>query len=770
MIKVGITGQPGFVGTHLYNTLGLYPGEFERVLFEDDYFVDVERLKTFVKSCDVIVHLAAVNRHTDAHVLYETNMRLVKQLIEAMEATNSRPYVLFSSSIQEERDNEYGRSKSDGRKLLEEWAVRNGASFTGMVVPNVFGPFGKPNYNSFIATFGYKLTHGDSPTVLQDNEVNLIYVGSLCRHICDKIREMGSRTAPSLVERDDVACDFEMKVSEVLGLFENFKKLYFEQGIIPPLNNIHEMNLFNTFRSYIDMESYFPAKLVQHTDVRGSFVETVKIGVGGQVSFSTTVPGVTRGNHYHTRKMERFVVIKGKARIQLRKVGTDEVLDYYLNGEEPAYVDMPVWYTHNISNIGDEILYAQFWINESKKQKNALFLVLYVKWNELGDSEKSKYRFMERLKVLSVVGTRPEIIRLSCVLQKLDASPAIEHVLVHTGQNYDYELNEIFFQDLGLRKPDYFLNAAGNNATTTAGQILINIDPVLEEVRPDAFLVLGDTNSCLCAIAAKKRHIPIFHMEAGNRCFDQRVPEESNRKIVDHISDINLPYSSIAREYLLSEGIPSDRVIKTGSPMYEVLNRYLPQINASSILENLGLEKGKYFVVSAHREENISSERNFGNLVKILNDIAQTYGFPVIVSTHPRTRKKIETDGVEFQSLIRLMKPMGFSDYNKLQINAKTVISDSGTISEEASILNFKALNIREAHERPEAMEEASVMMVGLNPERVMQGLSELQNQNLETRNFRPVADYSIPNVSDKVVRIILSYTDYVKRVVWGER
>ena len=351
MIKVGITGQSGFVGTHLYNTLGLYPGEFERVPFEDDYFVDVERLKTFVKSCDVIVHLAAVNRHTDAHVLYETNMRLVKQLIEAMETTNSRPYVLFSSSIQEERDNEYGRSKSDGRKLLEEWAVRNGSSFTGMVVPNVFGPFGKPNYNSFIATFGYKLTHGDSPTVLQDNEVNLIYVGSLCRHICDKIREMGSRTVPSLVERDDVACDFEMKVSEVLGLFENFKKLYFEQGIIPPLNNIHEMNLFNTFRSYIDMESYFPVKLVQHTDVRGSFVETVKIGVGGQVSFSTTVPGVTRGNHYHTRKMERFVVIKGKARIQLRKVGTDEVLDYYLNGEEPAYVDMPVWYTHNISNI-----------------------------------------------------------------------------------------------------------------------------------------------------------------------------------------------------------------------------------------------------------------------------------------------------------------------------------------------------------------------------------------------------------------------------------
>ena len=377
---------------------------------------------------------------------------------------------------------------------------------------------------------------------------------------------------------------------------------------------------------------------------------------------------------------------------------------------------------------------------------------------------------MKKLKVLTVVGTRPEIIRLACVLQKLDASPAIEHVLVHTGQNYDYELNEVFFEDLGLRKPDYFLNAAGTNATSTAGQILINIDPVLEEVQPDAFLVLGDTNSCLCAIAAKKRHIPIFHMEAGNRCFDQRVPEESNRKIVDHISDINLTYSSIAREYLLREGLSADRIIKTGSPMYEVLMRYLPKIQVSGIHETLTLEKGRYFVVSAHREENIADEKHFFNLVSVLNTVAGTYGYPVIVSCHPRTRKMIEKKGVTFNRLVKLMKPMSLSDYNQLQMNANAVLSDSGTISEESSILNFRALNIREAHERPEAMEEASVMLVGLNPERIMQGLAELQNQNLENRNFRPVSDYSIPNVSDKVVRIILSYTDYVKRVVWNER
>ncbi len=377
---------------------------------------------------------------------------------------------------------------------------------------------------------------------------------------------------------------------------------------------------------------------------------------------------------------------------------------------------------------------------------------------------------MQKLKVLTVVGTRPEIIRLACVLQKLDASEAIEHILVHTGQNYDYELNEVFFEDLGLRRPDYFLNAAGTNATTTAGQILINIDPVLEEVQPDAFLVLGDTNSCLCAIAAKKRHIPIFHMEAGNRCFDQRVPEESNRKIVDHTADINMTYSDIAREYLLAEGLRPDRIIKTGSPMFEVLTTYLPKVQQSTILKDLKLEKDQYFVVSAHREENISSEKNFFNLVEVLNQVAAKYNLPVIVSTHPRTRKMIEKQDIQFHAHVKLMKPMGLSDYLALQVNSKAVLSDSGTISEESSILNFRALNIREAHERPEAMEEASVIMVGINPERVMQGLVQLEQQKPgNDRNFRPVADYSMPNVSDKVVRIILSYTDYVKRVVWNE-
>lgn len=377
---------------------------------------------------------------------------------------------------------------------------------------------------------------------------------------------------------------------------------------------------------------------------------------------------------------------------------------------------------------------------------------------------------MKQLKVVTVVGTRPEIIRLACVMKALDANPAIDHILIHTGQNYDYELNEIFFEDLGIRKPDHFLGAAGKNATETVGRILIGIDPLLEEIRPDAFLVLGDTNSCLCAIPAKKRKIPVFHMEAGNRCFDQRVPEETNRKIVDHVADINLTYSDIAREYLLREGLSPDRVIKTGSPMFEVLNQFQEKIAASDVLQRLDLKKHEYFVVSAHREENISNPKNFEGLITSLNTIAEKYDYPVIVSTHPRTRNMLEAKEVKTHKNIQFLKPLGFSDYNALQVNSFAVLSDSGTISEESSILNFHALNIREAHERPEAMEEASVMMVGLQPERVLQGLAALSvQQRNPQRNFRQVADYSMPNVSEKVVRIIISYTDYINRVVWSK-
>lgn len=374
---------------------------------------------------------------------------------------------------------------------------------------------------------------------------------------------------------------------------------------------------------------------------------------------------------------------------------------------------------------------------------------------------------MKKLKVMTVVGTRPEIIRLSAVINKLNKSEAIDHVLVHTGQNYDYELNEVFFKDFNIRKPNYFLNAATETAVETIGNILIKIDPILEEVNPDAFLVLGDTNSCLCVIAAKRRHIPIFHMEAGNRCFDQRVPEETNRKIVDHTADINLTYSDIAREYLLREGLPADRVIKTGSPMFEVLNSRKDDIEKSDVLERLCLNKGNYFIVSAHREENINSDQNFMDLVDSLNTIAEKYKIPLIISTHPRTKKMIEEKEIEFNPLVKIIKPHGFNDYVKLQKHAKAVLSDSGTISEESSILGFKALNIRQAHERPEAMEEASVMMVGLKKDRIIQGLEILESQQKDT--LRIVSDYSIPNVSDKVLRIILSYTDYVNRVVWGK-
>ena len=373
---------------------------------------------------------------------------------------------------------------------------------------------------------------------------------------------------------------------------------------------------------------------------------------------------------------------------------------------------------------------------------------------------------MKKLKLITVVGTRPEIIRLSRVMTTCDKY--FDHVLVHTGQNYDYELNEIFFTDLGIRKPDHFLNAAGVTGAETIGNVIIAVDKILEEVQPEALLVLGDTNSCMAVIPAKRRKIPTFHMEAGNRCFDMRVPEEINRRIVDHTADINLTYSTIARDYLLAEGLPADQVIKTGSPMYEVLNHYKAKIESSDVLERLGLKEYQYFIVSAHREENINSDQNFLDLVEMLNAVAEKYQYPVIVSTHPRTRKRIEELKIEFHPLIQLLKPLGFSDYNKLQLSAKATLSDSGTINEESSILNFPALNLRQAHERPEGMEEAAVMMVGLTAERILQGLDILDHQPRgEERLLRLVADYSMPNVSEKVVRIILSYTDYVNRVVW---
>ncbi|MDG6334576.1 UDP-N-acetylglucosamine 2-epimerase (non-hydrolyzing) [Glaesserella parasuis] len=373
---------------------------------------------------------------------------------------------------------------------------------------------------------------------------------------------------------------------------------------------------------------------------------------------------------------------------------------------------------------------------------------------------------MKKLKLMTVVGTRPEIIRLSRVMTACDKY--FEHILVHTGQNYDYELNEIFFADLGIRKPDYFLNAAGSTGAETIGKVIISVDQILEQVNPDALLVLGDTNSCMSVLPAKRRKIPTFHMEAGNRCFDMRVPEEINRRIVDHTADINLTYSSIARDYLLAEGLRPDQVIKTGSPMFEVLNYYKDKIYASDVLTRLNLKQNEYFVVSAHREENINSDKNFLDLVEMLNAVAEKYKYPVIVSTHPRTRKRVEEMGVKFHPLVQLLKPLGFSDYNKLQLSAKATLSDSGTINEEASILNFPALNLRQAHERPEGMEEAAVMMVGLTTDRVLQGLNILESQSRgEVRTLLLVEDYSMPNVSEKVVRIILSYTDYVSRVVW---
>jgi len=738
MIRVGITGQSGFIGTHLYNKLSIDKSNYQLIPFSDDYFDNDKILTDFVSHCDVIVHLAAVNRHHNPDEIYSTNILLVEKLIAALNKSGNKAKIIFASSTQEVLDNVYGKSKKEARERLALWARENKTGFTGLVIPNVFGPFGKPFFNSVISTFSYQLCNDQTPKLEIDAELRLIYIGELVS-IIEKIIQDNSNW---IKDSYDVPHTAIRKVSNILKSLNSYKSLYFDQGIIPDLSNTFEINLFNTFRSYIDLEKHFPFKYKVNKDERGIFVEILKQKTGGQVSYSTTKPDITRGNHFHTRKIERFAVIKGKALIKMRKYGTDKVFNFELNSDEPSFVDMPVWYTHNITNIGDDELVTFFLINE---------------FYDPDDPD-------------TYIGTRPEIIRLSRVIAKLDKSESIHHILVHTGQNYDYELNQIFFEDLKIRKPDYFLKAAGKNAAETIGQVIIKIDPILEKEKPDAFLVLGDTNSCLCTIPAKKRHIPIFHMEAGNRCFDQRVPEEINRKIVDHISDINLTYSDISRAYLLREGLLPDRIIKTGSPLYEVLNYYKPGIEKSQILKSLKLKAESYFLLSSHREDNIETE-NFSKLINLLNWLTKTYKLPVIVSTHPRTKKMIAEKSVKLNPLVRLMKPVGFLDYNLLQLNAKVVLSDSGTISEESSILNFPALNIREAHERPEAMEEASVMLTGFNLDRIEQALNILEIQGrADNRTLRLVNDYAMPNVSEKIVRIIISYTDYIKRVVWQEK
>lgn len=630
--KIGITGQSGFIGSFLKSYIEKnFAAELEVVDFQDSFFSNVKKLQKFVSGCDAIVQLAGMSRGGDAE-LYKTNIELTNKLIDALEKTGSKPGIIFASSIHEESQSAFGRSKKESRILLEKWAKKRGANFSGLIIPHVFGPNAKPFHNSGLSTFCYQLAHKQEPKIIRDSELKLIYVG----HLASKI--VGIINKDHWTIKVAIRPDKRAMVSDLLKKLKLFNRSYIEKNIAPKFKNEFDRNLFNTLYSYA---------------------------------------------------------------------------------------------------------YAK---NSSTRKEKML------------------------LKVMTIVGTRPEIIRLSRVMYELDRH--FEHKIVHTGQNYDYELNEIFFKELEIRKPDFYLGAAVESAAGTIGNIISLSDKLFEQEKPDAVLFYADTNSCLASISAKRRKIPVFHMEAGNRAFDQRIPEDINRKIVDHVSDINMPLTEHARRNLLAEGIKAETIFKTGSPMKEVLNYYMPKIKASKILDNLKLTKGKYFVVSAHREENIDSDENFANFLKSLKAIAKKYKMPIIVSTHPRTRKKLEKMKItQLHKQVRFLKPLGFFEYIKLQLNSFCVVSDSGTITEESSILNFPAIMIRQAHERPEGMDEGTVIMSGLEPKKVLQAIKVVTSQCQKgVRVFHPVADYEVDNVSKKVVRIIMSYTDYINRTVWYKK
>ncbi len=784
--RVGITGLNGFLGRHLKWLLSTIPDEIEIVHIPLSAFDSPIELHKAVQNLDVVVHLARIHPK-DAKKpdeIYIGNINLAKKLVNALEIAKVRPHLIYGSSTQIRKDNEYGKAKKVAGEIFRGWSLNNQTVFTNLIIPNEFGESGIPRRSSVVSTFCDDILKGVPSQIAPGSEVSLIHCQEVAKVILDCIRN------PEI--RDIEIFGTDMKVSDLHDLLVKFKESYYAD-IIPVLKNPLEVGLFNNLRWHIFDSGFYPRKIVLKTDERGSLFEVIKENSGGQTFISTTKPGITRGNHFHTRKIERFCVVKGKAKISLREVGTEKVHVFEVSGNEPVYIDMPTFYTHNIENIGQDELSTIFWSNEIFDQNNPDTYFLNVETGsgraqEIKEVENEEVgmvkgletigletaeditnkKNMKKMKVMTIIGTRPEIIKLSEVIKELDRHT--DHILVHTGQNYDYELNEIFFKDLGLRKPDYFLESVGTSVAETVANVISKTDKVLEIEKPEAFLVLGDTNSAMGAYSAKRRKIPIFHMEAGNRCFDARVPEEVNRKILDHMSDINLVYSDVTRHNLLREGLPMDRIIKSGSPTYEVLMKNKEGIENSKILDTLNLEKYKYLVMTLHREENVDIKANFDKEIEIIRAVSKQYDMPIIFSCHPRTKKRLDESGVSLPENVKTMKPLGLFDFVKLQMNAFCVITDSGTISEESSMLNFPGVNVRETHERLEAMDEGSVIMSGLKPERVLQAIEMAVTQKRgEARDFRIPPDYSYQNVSKKMARVIMSYTDYVKRVVWSE-
>lgn len=751
MIRIGITGYGDFLGKHLRWYLFPYDDQYE--LVEIDENID--------DACtvDAIVHLFSASKtNTPEEHIYKTNVEYTKKLLSSLDQTGKTPYIIYASSTHIYNDNPYGKSKKAVGELLRAWANKNGKPVTNLIIPNEFGEGCKPFTTSVVATFAHQLVNNAEVQINPDATVELIHGQSIAHTIVELINDPKDEN----LRLEGVV----MSVKDVYETLKHYKEAYYS-GIIPELVDSFHTALFNTLRSHIITSGFYPRSLTLHEDTRGSLFEMVKERTGGQTFISTTKPGITRGDHYHTRKVERFCVLQGEARVDMRDILTDEVLSFEGNGDNPVYLDMPTFFTHNITNIGESDLVTSFWSNEIFDPEDTD--TYYVKVNNITSTINNVTTMThKKIKVMTVIGTRPEIIKLSEVIRELDVTT--NHVLVHTGQNYDYELNEIFFKQLGLRKPDHFLEVVGNSSAATVGRVIEKIDEILEEEQPDAFLLLGDTNSGMGAYAAKRRKIPIFHMEAGNRCFDMRVPEEVNRRVLDHLSDINMVYSDITRHNLLNEGLPMDRILKTGSPTYEVLMRHMESIKASTIVADMGLTKHDYFVLSAHREENIDIKENFDNLVKTLVAVSEKYQKKIIFSVHPRTKKRIEERGVTLPENIIQMKPLGMFDYVSLQMNSFCVLTDSGTLSEEGSMLNFPGVSLRETHERLEGMEDGAFVMAGLNPERVIQAIELVTTQSRDgDRDFDLPGDYAHTNVSKRVGRFIVSYTDYIKRVVWSE-
>ena len=778
-MNILIIGGSGFIGKNLLTTIS----ERENINVSTiSYQLEEDEIFKNIKGMEFIIHLAGVNRSKNSSDFYEGNVNITEKICNAniryFKESGIKVPIIFTSSIHADQVNHYGKSKAKAEEILKRLNKTYKVPVYILRLPNVFGKWCKPNYNSFVTTIFYNIARDISIDYVNTKKsLKLLYIDDLVNLILNIIDKKKIKIiSHNYVEIENI---YSAKLTDILNIINKFKDAN-NSLILDGVGEGLTKALYSTYLSYLPKEK-FEYTLKHNKDERGLFVEFFKTTNSGQFSFFTAKPNITRGEHYHNSKSEKFIVCQGKARFCFKNLENDDTHTIYSSADEFKVINSIPGWVHSITNVGNENLIVLLWGNElfDKNNPDTFYHPLDAsKVTESFESVKKRIKEeesnlsgefgMKKLKILTILGTRPEIIKLSRIINKLDLYS--DQIIVHTGQNYDFELNQIFFKELMVRKPDYFLDCASDSDSTakTIGNIISSVDDVLEKEVPDAILVLGDTNSCLSVISAKRRKIPIFHYEAGNRCFDKRVPEEINRIIVDHTADINLTYSDIARQYLIKEGLPPDQIIKIGSPMREVLNFYSKNIEKSTIIEELELTKFKYFVVSAHREENIDSKNGIFKLAEMLNDIASKYSYPLIFSTHPRTQKKLKECNLILNPLIKCLKPMGLKDYLNLQINSKLVLSDSGTITEESSILNFPALNLREAHERPEGMEEGSVMMVGLNKERVFQGINILEKQlRGNSRNIHIIKDYSPDNVSDKILRIIHSYTDFVNRVVW---